>query len=398
MGKPNSHAQVVVKNNWGSKISDVRIIHRYDTDHTDMKNYSSIEDGATTSSFTVGFWTGFARTGKDYWYIEFKDNSGGSWDCKTNFYCYLTSDDVGGTVTLEVSPGNLRVTPPVSSLCDVALHSKPNPGNTDNRPVYVIGHRCNDVEDIGIAISKGANALECDLQYNESSNQIFVNHDLESGTTFQQWLAGAKIIKDQNPTKFALIIFDCKFAASISSMDKLADVMVDVRTNVRNFLNNDSTSAKINTVYSIASFDHRAGFNKIKDGLESHEGIAIDQSDEPAAVQSFFADNSVNNCWYGDGIASIIPKNVFPEIKEGGELRDQNEIIKKVYVWTLAKESSISEFINSAHTDGVMVNIPGTLDPISPTGLSEALKVVNESGAAHMAVRSDPAFKVYRRP
>ena len=44
-----------------------------------------------------------------------------------------------------------------------------------------------------------------------------------------------------------------------------------------------------------------------------------------------------------------------------------------------------------------MVNVPGTLDPFSPTGLTEALHVVNQSGAAHLAVRSDPAFKVYKK-
>ena len=39
------------------------------------------------------------------------------------------------------------------------------------RPVYVIAHRCNDIEDIGKALRKGANSIECDVRIDDPGRQ-----------------------------------------------------------------------------------------------------------------------------------------------------------------------------------------------------------------------------------
>jgi hypothetical protein len=397
LSTPNSSAKAIVKNDWGSMISKVELTHRYDHDHFDVKTWESISNGFSGDPFDIYFWTRSDRTGKDYWVISF-EAEGKIWTCKDNFSCILKNNDKGGTVTCRVykesNKGKLEIICPKSSRCKVSLNSSPVPLK-NTRPVYVVAHRCNDYGEVGLAISGGCNAVECDLQYNEKSKEVFVNHDLPIGTTLDEWIKNAKEIKDLYPNRFSLIIFDCKFANSLED-NVNADIFLKVRKISREILNPEG-SVKINTIFSIASLDHRKGFDKIMKDLLPHEGIAIDQCDKPVDVEKFFAENSVENCWYGDGIATIGAKDVFPFIKEGCDLRDAHGRFKKVYVWTLAKEDSIKKFYEQAGVDAVFINVPGTLNA-SPFGLEDALKVVNESKLMRYSERSDPAFKVYKKP
>lgn len=125
MSNPNTWANVLVVNAFGSKIFNVELKHRYDTDHYDQGSWGVIENGAQSSSFKVGYWTGFGRTGKDYWKIQF-EAGGQVWSCKTNFYCFLTGDDANKTVKIRVykdgSSGKMEVQCPGSSNCTVSLN------------------------------------------------------------------------------------------------------------------------------------------------------------------------------------------------------------------------------------------------------------------------------------
>jgi hypothetical protein len=123
MSGPNSWLPVELKNDWGSEITDVTLNHRYDTDHYDNHTWGKIETGGKEGGMQAGFWTGFLRTGKDYWNVQFRAD-GHNWTCKDNFYCFLTSDDAdsGQPVVLTISKDNLNVAPPKSSHCDVTLN------------------------------------------------------------------------------------------------------------------------------------------------------------------------------------------------------------------------------------------------------------------------------------
>jgi hypothetical protein len=398
VSKPNTWATATVRNDWGEEITKVQLNHRYDNDHFDAKSWASIDNGASGESFKVGYWTGFGRTGKDYWLINF-EAGGKLWNCKDNFYCFLKGDDKNKEVVCRVyqdnGSGKMEVQCPGSSNCTVSLDSTIIPSavnRTANRPVYVIGHRCNDPGDIGIALNKGANAIECDLQYDKKSKQVFVNHDGDSGTNLSEWLNSAKHNMAIYPSQFALIIFDCKFATGDPS--HTADAMEATRKLIRSFLNANET-IPMNVLFSIADYGNRGAFEIIMGDLLPNEGIAIDQSDDPKTVQGFFEQKGVTNCWYGDGIITPVPKDVHEYILEGCKLRDEKGIPKKVYVWTLAKKSSIKKYFDDTHVDGVMVNVPGTLTVFDITGLQEALQVVNESSVVRMAKREDNAFLVY---
>jgi glycerophosphoryl diester phosphodiesterase len=282
---------------------------------------------------------------------------------------------------------------PGSSDCTVSLSSQHKNEAPGARPIYVIAHRCNDTEDIGRAISQGANAVECDLQYDEATRQIFVNHDFAAGTSLFEWLNHAKLIADGYGDLFALIIFDVKFAAdrdpTVSGI-----ILREVRDAVRAVLTVEPTP--INVLFSISSYNMREALTQVMTDLLPNEGIAIDESDEPSAVEAFFSKHNVANCWYGNGIFTLGPKDVYPYLKKGAALRDANGVLKKVYVWTLANKASILKFVEGGGVDGVMVNVPGVIGPLY--GLENALTVVRSSSGARMAKRRDPAFALHEWP
>ncbi|MDJ1135128.1 hypothetical protein [Streptomyces iconiensis] len=120
MAEPNSWSPVQVVNRWGGTLYEVAVGHRYDEDHYDNHSFGTMENGQNKGGMSAGYWTGFGRTGKDYWHVSFRSDDG-RWSCKENFYCFLTSDDVNHTVTLTITRGNLNVKPPSSSPCDVSL-------------------------------------------------------------------------------------------------------------------------------------------------------------------------------------------------------------------------------------------------------------------------------------
>ena len=120
---PNSHATVHIRNCTGQSITNVKLSHRYDNDYyDDPLRVDFLDTGASSSSVPIGFWTGFLRTGYDYWHVVFECN-GRKYSCKTNFYCFLTEDDLGGDVTCELYKDKMVTIPPKSSSAKVSLCS-----------------------------------------------------------------------------------------------------------------------------------------------------------------------------------------------------------------------------------------------------------------------------------
>ena len=115
---------VSVKNETGSVISDIQYRHRYDEDVYNSGHLDVLSENKKKSIGEATFWTGFLRTGLDYWWIQFK-LKGKLYTCKANFYCYLTSDDaehLSKGVELVLTSSKMKVIPPVSSSCKVRLY------------------------------------------------------------------------------------------------------------------------------------------------------------------------------------------------------------------------------------------------------------------------------------
>lgn len=122
MSTPNTWAKAAVKNDFGTEIHNVTLKHRYDNDHYDKGSWDAIPSGEESSAISVGYWTGFLRTGKDYWWISF-EALGKIWTCKSNFYCFLREDDdyVRIIVSRDGDNAKMYVDCPVSGDCTVSL-------------------------------------------------------------------------------------------------------------------------------------------------------------------------------------------------------------------------------------------------------------------------------------
>src|SRR5690349_10538162 len=88
-----------------------------------------------------------------------------------------------------------------------------------HRPFYIVGHNTNSIADIKVALERGANAVEVDVNvYEEHQDQLCVS---ETGTlnddggnsdapAFDQFLIDFHEVLKENPENLALVVFDCK--------------------------------------------------------------------------------------------------------------------------------------------------------------------------------------------
>ena len=115
---------VSVINETDSEISNLDYQHRYDSDVYNLGHLDQLAPGDEKVVGEATFWTGFGRTGYDYWWVQF-DRDGKRYTCKSNFYCYLTSSDADHLslgVKLILTKDKMVVRPPVSSSCSVSLY------------------------------------------------------------------------------------------------------------------------------------------------------------------------------------------------------------------------------------------------------------------------------------
>jgi len=247
------------------------------------------------------------------------------------------------------------------------------------RPIYVIGHRCNDVEDIQAALKDGANTIECDFRYGRvtvfDDYDWFLDHDgvYAWSTELEPWLKAAAKCAKKYKKRFALIIVHLKTFEHLHGL----------RSRLREALPVD-----LNILYCLSSYSDRKAFKQISSDLRFNEGLLIDEDDDPGKISKYLAGTlGVANCWYGDGIfVAGVDSDVRPALVKAADVRDNTCGIKKNYVWTLAKESSIEDYLENVKVDGVLVN-EGTI--------ADAVKIVNKSKTVRRAKRSDRAFFVF---
>jgi len=84
------------------------------------------------------------------------------------------------------------------------------------KPIYAIAHHRNRPDDVNNALTEGANAIECDVFYDDG--QICIQHDaFEDGTPLPIFLECLRVIADHHGDRFALLIFDLKDNILMSS-------------------------------------------------------------------------------------------------------------------------------------------------------------------------------------
>lgn len=246
-------------------------------------------------------------------------------------------------------------------------------GNMSQKNVYSIAHRCNTPEAVKSAFREGANAVECDVIYQDG--RFYAQHDpLSEGTDLSAFLKEIREVGDALKERFALIIFDLK-----ESIDRPR--LKQVHSLVGSFL---SDGIEIKVIYSVSTLRRALVFKGILEELDSQEGLGIDEYDNPLKVQNFFEGIRIGRCCYGNGITAALPEEFGGPIRESLKkavlLKIRRHVIKFVYIWTIDLKSSMREYLDLG-VDGIMTN--------HTSGLKEVLREKKYRFSFRLATRSD---------
>jgi glycerophosphoryl diester phosphodiesterase len=289
------------------------------------------------------------------------------------------------TVLPELLPPLIITSPPIVSPPIPLLR----------RPFYLISHKCNHKGDVEASVKKGANAIECDVQYHTDGNW-YVYHDSlidnipligplfpKNIVKLNDWLDEVATVAI-NYKKLALIVFDIKTPAFTNSLKILVN-------NNKRFMN-----TMLYIIYSTANLNDANHFGPPSKNLMSREGFCVDQHSNPKEVVDKFKALGINKYWYANGIDRWFPNWMINtnSLTRAAELRDNGEGIKKTHYWTIESEDTAIKFIGTdKKVDGVMANMGG-----GGTGDYSAnmLNAINKcSGSIRLATRDDDAFRVY---
>ena len=382
-GGPNSWCPVVVVNNTGVDITKVTLKHRYDNDHYDAKSWPEIKSGATASGLNVGFWTGPLRTGYDYWQIFFSW-SGADYTCKDNFYCFLTKDDVGGLVRIELTLSNMKVVPPKSSNCTVSLLVSGFPMANKALGFYNVAHMVNTTAAVAWAVGYGANGMEADLNFDSAGNPTVYKHgglvsDCTCNPLPSKYHVCSVVSKDSETPAAVLLRF-------IASQPSVALHIVDTKMTD----GVDQNAAGVAVIKLLDSELFGAGYNgAVIVGVGETKYIQYIKAAAAQAAMSKYADrisftfdgegnnystvfaalNQVGNSRaYGTGITVCSPGTYYDAIQEAC-IQEHRVAQGLTYIWTLDKESSMETYLHLG-ARGILTNMPIVLrDLLNKNGI-----------------------------
>lgn len=260
--------------------------------------------------------------------------------------------------------------------------------NSNARPVWVQGHRCNtnykydaygnayemkDQKDreTWIALNGGCNGVEVDLMRDWDNKTIKLSH---SGSTVHwnsETLQDFLSLPEMKDPRMCLIIFDIKEPEMLSDLiQQVHDFQIDPRGNVNLHpfkTNVPGGSETIYFIYSVGALSKaNAQFYSAVDKLWSNEGLCVDMDNDYDGVDKLFTKlyNNTNGAfdrgWYGNGVfLGTASFGIRGSCKSAVEYRDAPKSaghhIKKVENWTVQFQSTFERLINW-NVDSVMVN------------------------------------------
>lgn len=286
---------------------------------------------------------------------------------------------------------------------------KAYPVNTAHRPIYLIAHMCNVLEEIRQATDMGANAIECDITYSEDRKEWIVYHSPGSESnapTVEDWLAEAKRVANDNLDYFTTIILDTKTPEryGVRNKDYLYPYQwgrteADLTGAVRKYFGDSD----VNIIFSTSALEKADYFKEIIPDLwmsgdeaikPSRWGIAIDENPEPTSVirklNELFEEKlprQPTKFWYGNGIDWRLPERIDDVASSMEKARNcrREQILVKFYDWTYSSVESVRVQIFDRNVDGVMVH-----NDI----ISDARKMIvsADNKSVRLATRKDAPF------
>lgn len=251
------------------------------------------------------------------------------------------------------------------------------------RPFYAIAHHCNSVSDLRCALEAGANAIECDVEWDERTwvrHPAVLKEPLPTGTPLEEYLPVLQTEARVHAERLALVIFDVK--PTMTSQH-----VTDLLTRVRAALANSA----LNVVLTVAKNERLGVFGEIVSSLGSRESIGVDEEDDPEVVRDFLRRAGVSRGCYGNGIDSLLPHltggSMEGAVRRAVELRDGEQAFALVYRWTINTQASMRTYLDLA-VDGIMTDhLSDLLALLQEAPYREKFRLARQSDAS---VGSDP--------
>jgi hypothetical protein len=242
-----------------------------------------------------------------------------------------------------------------------------------SRNFYLIGHGCNDLDKINKALRQKVNGIECDL-WEDDDKKWWISHEGLSKTDLKEWLSHITIAEKKFKRQLSVIVFDVKTAGLFKG--------------VRDIINS-TLPPDLPRIYSTAKIEMAHIFAEVVPLLEPHEGIAVDEEDNPAEVAAFFRKIGATQCWYGNGITLIPLNEEFHEcMQQAAPIRDTTGPFSKIYTWSVHRTKALRKYIEEDKVDGIIVGLNGILS----RPVSNALKIIRDSKEVQLADRRSKLF------
>jgi hypothetical protein len=258
------------------------------------------------------------------------------------------------------------------------------------RPFYIIAHDTNTLTKVRAALDLGANAIEIDVHRAGGTNGFDAFHGGSAGKDVEDVLSGVKPDGDPRTPlapllksirglgeqgRLALVYFDFKDAnGDLDAVPKLFAL-------AREHLPNDIKIVVAMDKIDKATWLTRAGST----GLRPNEAVLVDEDNNVSGVSRIFQSAHIANFGYANGITAILPGGETKETVTAAirNHRGRAGDVKFVFVWTLAKFSSMREFL-ALGVDGIIVENKNIAD------LRHAIDYF--SWGTRLATRADRVF------
>lgn len=234
---------------------------------------------------------------------------------------------------------------------------------------YIIAHNPNTIDVVHNYLSRGATAIEPDINIISGTNKLCILHEEGDANTISidDYFAQLNDLLPLYP-HLSLIYLDCKPA----TLTMGNEILRSVRTHL---------GSKLKIVLSVASIkEAQAMFPPVVSSLWDNEFLLIDEENNPMAVRDFFKSIGAPRFGYGNGDSvPLLPTALlFPHIKnsikQACQLRDQGEF-DFVFTWTFNSKFNQKYFLN-AGVDGIIVDLEGF--PCIP-GLDNMKKILRDN-------------------
>jgi hypothetical protein len=223
------------------------------------------------------------------------------------------------------------------------------------RPFYAIAHHCNLVSDLRGALEAGANAIECDVEWDERAwvrHPAALKEPLPSGTPLDEYL---HVLQSEARAHggLALVIFDVK---PTMQREHVTDLFAQARAAL--------AGSGLNVVLTVPENERVGVFADIVPLLDAAAAVGVDEEDDPLQVRERLRGAGVVRGAYGNGIDSSLPHfaggAMEEAVRRAVELRDQEQGFSLVYRWTLNTQASMRTYLDLA-VDGIMTDHLGDL-------------------------------------